>query len=270
MSTQKIALVTGANKGIGLAIVENLCSNNPKLHVLLGARDSKLGNEALRKLDKYKNVSLVQIDLNDEKSIKTAAEGVKKQYGGLDILINNAGIAWKGSAFNTEVATTTLGTNYFGTLKVCEEFFPILRENGRVVNVSSTVGKSTLGKMSESLRNKFLADDLTVDQLNGLMNKFIKDVTDGTYKKEGWPETTYGVSKAGLTMLTRVLARDNKTKGVLINSCCPGWVKTDMAGDHAQLTPAQGAETPVHLAFLSAHDAPNGKFWKDCKVQSYL
>jgi len=268
MSAQKIALVTGANKGIGLAIVENLCTNNPKLHVLLGARDLKLGNEALKKL-KFDNVSVVQIDLNDEKSIKAAAEGVKKQYGGLDILVNNAGMAWKGSAFNTEVATTTLGTNYFGTLKVCQEFFPLLRENGRVVTVSSSVGKSTLGKMSSSLRDQFLADDLTVDQLSGLMNKFIKDVTDGTYKKEGWPETTYGVSKVGVTMLTRIQARDNKIKGVLINSCCPGWVKTDMAGDKATLTPAQGALTPVHLAFLPA-DGPNGKFWQDAKVSSYV
>jgi len=269
MSVQKIALVTGANKGIGLAIVENLCTNNPKLHVLLGARDLKLGNDALKKLKTSDNVSVVQIDLNDEKSIKSAADSVKKQYGGLDILINNAGMAWKGNAFNTEVAATTLGTNYFGTLKVCQEFFPLLRENARVVNVSSTIGKSTLGKMSSSLREQFLADDLTVDKLNALMNKFIQDVTDGTYKKEGWPETTYGVSKSGLTMLTRLHARDNKTKGVLINSCCPGWVKTDMTGDKAPLTPAQGALTPVHLAFLPS-DGPSGKFWQDCKESSYV
>jgi len=270
MSQGPVALVTGANKGIGLAIVENLCTNHPKLHVLLGARDPKLGGEALKKIQgKCSNVSSIHIDLNDEKSIKSAAESVKKQYGGLDILINNAGMAWKGSAFNTEVAATTLGTNYFGTLKVCQEFLPLMRENGRVVNVSSMVGKSTLGKMSSDLRAKFLADDLTVDQLNGLMNKFIKDVTDGTYAKEGWPETTYGVSKTGVTMLTRILARDNKTKGLLINSCCPGWVKTDMAGDKAPLTPAQGAETPVHLAFLPA-DAPNGKFWQNCKESSFV
>jgi len=269
MSAQKIALVTGANKGIGFAIVENLCINNPKLHVLLGARDLKLGNEALKKLKSNDNVSVIHLDINDEKSIKSAAESVKKQYGGLDILINNAGMAWKGSAFNEEVATTTLGTNYFGTLKVCQEFFPLLRENGRVVNVSSSVGKSTFGKMSSSLRDQFLADDLTLDTLNGLMNKFIKDVANGSFKKEGWPETTYGVSKSGLTMLTRLQARDNKTKGVLINSCCPGWVKTDMAGDKAPLTPAQGALTPVHLAFLPS-DGPNGKFWQDCKVSDFV
>jgi len=218
---------------------------------------------------KSTNVSTIQLDLNDEKSIKAAAESVKKEYGGLDILINNAGMAWKGSTFNTEVATTTLGTNYFGTLKVCESFLPLMRENGRVVNVSSTVGKSTLGKMSSELRAKFLADDLTLEQLNGLMNKFIKDVTDGTYKKEGWPETTYGVSKSGVTMLTRILARENKIKGLLINSCCPGWVKTDMAGDKATLTPAEGALTPVHCATLPA-DGANGQFFQDCKLSTYV
>jgi len=214
-------------------------------------------------------VSLLQLDLNDQKSIKAAAETVKKEFGGLDILINNAGMAWKGSAFNSEVATTTLGTNFFGTLNVCQEFLPLMRENGRVVNVSSSVGKGTLGKMSEALRKQFLADDLSLDQLTALMNKFIKDVGDDTYQKQGWPATCYGVSKSGETMLTRILARDNKTKGLLINSCCPGWVRTDMAGDRATLSPAEGALTPVHLCFLPA-DGPNGKFWQDKKVSDFV
>lgn len=154
--------------------------------------------------------------------------------------------------------------------------------------VSSQSGQTSLGKMSERLRNQLMSDDLTVDELDGLMNQFIKQVGDGSWQQQGWPGNTYGVSKAGMTMLARVLARDVQTKGVSIHACCPGWIKTDMGGPSAPGLPDQGAVTPVHLALLSSSSSSadsssdesdpskqqqqqkkNGLFWVDSQVAPF-
>jgi len=93
------------------------------------------------------------------------------------------------------------------------------------------------------------------------MQKFIKDVASEKYAEEGWAKTAYGTSKVGMSMLTRILARDNQAESVLINACDPGWVRTDMAGPRASLTPDQGAITPVYLATLPNDDTRSGKFF---------
>jgi len=274
MAASRVCLVTGANKGIGLAIVENLCKNPQakNLHILLGSRSKENGEKAMEKLHSESKcgdrVSPIVIDIDDENSIQKAAEEIKSNYGGLDILINNAGMAFKGDAFDENVARTTSKTNYYGTKNACKILFPLLRPGARVVNVSSSMSVKTLSDISQNLRDQFMKDDLTIDKLDSLMEKFCKDVANGTYQQEGWNKSAYGVSKVGVSMLTRILARDNKIEGALINCCCPGWVKTDMAGDKAPLTPAQGAETPVHLALLP-EGSPNGKHWKDKEVQPY-
>lgn len=248
--SKRIALVTGGNKGIGYAIVQNLCQNQEfkEGHVILSARIKKNGDDAVEALKKegYKNVSFVQCDIDDEASVKLAAEEVKSQFGGLDILINNAGMAFKGDAFDENVAKTTLRTNYFGTKLACNFFIPIMRPGGRVVNVSSLSSNGALNKMSPQLQQKFLKEKLTTQELDNLMFDFIDAVKRGKWKEEGWPKTCYGVSKVGVSMLTRILAAQNK--GLCINACCPGWVRTDMAGLKAPLSPAEGSDTPVYCA----------------------
>jgi len=259
--------VAGANKGIGYAIVEKL-SEEKGLHVLLGSRDAARGQAAVKQLGRP-NVSLLALDVDDALSVEKAADDVKTRFGGLDILVNNAGIAWKGDAFDETVARGTLGTNYFGTLRVCQRFLPLLRAGGRVVNVSSTVGVSALRRMSAARRQQFLASDLTIDALSAIMTSFIDDVKADRWQAQGWPKTAYGVSKVGMSMLTRILARDNKTSGVLINACCPGYVRTDMAGPSASKSPAEGAETPVFLALAPAGTA-NGVFWSDKRQSDWV
>jgi len=155
---KRIALVTGANKGIGFETVKRLCGHK-NLHVILGSRTAGNAEKAANALKKdgITNFSLLQIDIDDEKSITEAAATVKKNHGGLDILINNAGMAWKGSAFNEEVARTTINTNYYGTIRVSNAFFPLLNENARVVNISSGTAPSGLRKMSAPLRQQFFS-----------------------------------------------------------------------------------------------------------------
>jgi len=230
----------------------------------LGRPASALGKKAVDELQtkhKLNNVEFQQLDITDAKSISALGSFIKTKYGGLDILVNNAGMAFKGNAFDEKVARTTISTNYFGTLAVCMELLPLVRDGGRVVNVSSTVG--TLSKLTSSqLQAKFLDPKLTIDELSALENKFILDVAKGTWKEEGWPTNTYAVSKIGVTALTRVLASMEK-RNVLINAMCPGWVATDMAGPSATLTPDQGAETAIWLSSLPPSFKTSGGFFKE-------
>eukprot|EP01006_Ploeotia_vitrea_P032499 TRINITY_DN64703_c0_g1_i1.p2 TRINITY_DN64703_c0_g1~~TRINITY_DN64703_c0_g1_i1.p2 ORF type:complete len:131 (+),score=76.80 TRINITY_DN64703_c0_g1_i1:444-836(+) len=116
---------------------------------------------------------------------------------------------------------------------------------------------------SKQLRKEFLADDLTIEQLDALMNKFIEDVDDGTWSKAGWARNTYGTSKIGVSMLTRIQGRDSND--ILHLAICPGWVRTDMGGAHASKSGSEGADTPAWAAVTNALNAKehNGTFWAE-------
>jgi carbonyl reductase 1 len=256
-----VALVTGANKGIGLAIVESLAAKRPTWTIILGSRSLSRAEEARATFSPkvQSQIDVVQLDLDSEDSVKQAADYVKERYAGLDVLVNNAGMAFKGSQFNDSVARQTIDTNYGGTLRVVNHFLPLMKAKGKIVNVSSRAGR--LSKLSSSqLVARFLEPNLTIEQLNALLDEFVAHIAADTYEKNGWPKNTYAVSKIGMSMLTRILARDHPE--LIINACCPGWVRTDMAGPNAPLTPAQGAETPVHLALLD-ENGKTGRFWYD-------
>ena len=142
---------------------------------------------------------------------------------------------------------------------------------GRVVNVSSFVSVNSLKKCSPELQQKFQSETITEEELVGLMNKFVEDTKSGVHRKEGWPDTAYGVTKIGVTVLSRIHARKlSEQRGgdkILLNACCPGWVRTDMAGPKAPKSPEEGAETPVYLALLpSDAEGPHGEFVSEKKV----
>ncbi|CAG8465107.1 2132_t:CDS:2 [Ambispora leptoticha] len=292
MSNQaKVAIVTGANKGIGYAIVRNLAlsyytssSSKHPFIIYLSARNESLGKASLeqirqefvgRKLLQNDggniDIKFLKIDLTNKETIDVAAEVVNHEHGGLDILINNAGTAFKGSAFDSNVVRTTLATNFYGTLEVCNKFIPLFRPNGRLISVSSEAG--SLRILSPELRKKFTDPELDIDGLIKLMQLFQDAVDRGTWKEEGWPTQAYAISKIGVTSLNRIFARHFKAEGkeIIVNACCPGWVKTDMAGPHALLTPDQGAETPVFLALdeETVPNAPNGELWKSKQIKEW-
>ena len=154
---------------------------------------------------------------------------------------------------------------------LCDNFCCIL---GRVVNVSSSVSLRALKSCSPGLQQKFRSDTISEQELVGLMNKFVEDTKNGVHEKEGWPNTAYGVSKIGVTVLSRIHARNlSEHRGgdkILLNACCPGWVRTDMAGPKATKSPEEGAETPVYLALLpSEAEGPHGQFVLEKKVQQW-
>ena len=269
-STKKVAIVTGGNKGIGLATVRQLCKSEFAGDVILTARSEERGVAACRALEEEGlHAKFHQLEVTDQKSVENLRDYLQREYGGLDILVNNAGIYLKKSSplSLAEKARETIKTNFTGPLIVFKALSPLLRAHARVVNVSSVAGllKQLDGSPKQSA---FAAPTLTEEQLVSLLENFVSSSEKGTEKEDGWPENAaYVVSKLGLIALTKVQSRQLQSCGggsedILVNAVCPGWVNTDMTSDRAPLTPDQGAETSVHVALLPA-GSPTGEFFKD-------
>ncbi|EGW00847.1 Carbonyl reductase [NADPH] 1 [Cricetulus griseus] len=257
-SNQVVALVTGANKGIGFAIARDLCRKFSG-DVVLTARNQARGRAAVQQLQaEGLSPRFHQLDIDDLQSIRALRDFLLKEYGGLDVLINNAGIG-------------TWPKNKPPSRK--RDFFKSAQP-GRVVNVSSTMSLDALKNCSPELQQKFRSDTITEEELVGLMNKFVEDTKKGMHEKEGWPNSAYGVSKIGVTVLSRIHARklsqQRRDDKILLNACCPGWVRTDMAGPKATKSPEEGAETPVYLALLPPDaEGPHGQFVQEKKVEQW-
>uniref|UniRef100_A0A3B1K6Y7 carbonyl reductase (NADPH) n=1 Tax=Astyanax mexicanus TaxID=7994 RepID=A0A3B1K6Y7_ASTMX len=273
----KVAVVTGANKGIGLAVVRAVCEAGFDGDVVLTARSEQLGREAVQQIRAAGHRAVFhQLDITSKSIALELQRFLKNTYGGLDVLINNAGIAYKNNAPEPfgEQAEVTMRTNFWGTLWVCQALFPILKPNARVVNVSSFVSKRSLDKCSPELQAKLRDPAITEEELCSLMNEFVAAAKRGDHESKGWANTAYGISKVGVTVLSMIQARTlTKTRageGILLNACNPGWVRTDMAGQSADKTPEEGAETPVYLALLpEGAKEPHGRFLSDKKVEEW-
>jgi NAD(P)-dependent dehydrogenase (short-subunit alcohol dehydrogenase family) len=231
--TKKIALLTGANKGIGLEIARQLAQSN--VAVLMGARDLQRGRDAASELaSEGLDVQAIQIDLNDETTIAATAEKIAATYGRLDILVNNAGIvdAADGppSVATTAAARKLMETNFLGTLAVTQAMLPLLRLSlaGRIVNLSTTLGSLAI---------------------NG-------DPTSPYYEAR---LIGYNASKAALNMLTVQLAAELKDTMIVVNAVAPGYVKTDLTGHNGFMTAEEGARLPVEYALLG-DNAVSGRF----------
>jgi len=232
MTTEKIALVTGANKGIGLEIVRQLAKAG--FRVFLTARDRQRGEEASKTLQQDGlSVEFLQLDVADETSIDKLAKELPSQIDHLDVLVNNAGIYLDASnASVLEVEPTlilqTLQTNTLGPLRLTQKLVPLLAKSnaGKVINVSSGGGQLT-------------------------------DMSD-------WAPA-YSLSKTALNAVTGMMAAALRDKHIVVNSICPGWVRTDMGGSGASRSVQQGADTVTWLATEAPSDL-TGKFLRDRKV----
>jgi NAD(P)-dependent dehydrogenase (short-subunit alcohol dehydrogenase family) len=240
---KRIALISGANRGIGLEVSKQLARGN--IEVLMGSRDPKKGASATAQLKaEGLSVASIPLDVTQQTSIDQAFELIVQQYGRLDILVNNAGILidsnessqdGKGASFfKTQLKTIrdSFETNTLGAVRLIQKFVPLMQKNkyGRIVNISSGMGQ--------------------LSEMNG-----------------GWPG--YRISKTALNAVTRIVAyelanefNEFKDTNILVNSVCPGWVKTDMGGPEAELTPTEGADTIVWLANLP-DGGPSGEFFRE-------
>ena len=205
----KVAVVTGSNKGIGLAIVRALCKQFEG-DVYLTSRDEQRGREAVERLEaEGLHPKYHQLDITDTGSVQRLKEFMVEKYGGIDVLVNNAGMAYKSAstAPALEQATVTSNCNFTGTLNMMKAFVPIARPHTRIVNVSSFVGK--LSRLtSKSLQEKFSNPALTLSDLVSLVEEFISDTREGNHIEKGWGNTFYGVTKVCVTAMTKVYARE--------------------------------------------------------------
>jgi NAD(P)-dependent dehydrogenase (short-subunit alcohol dehydrogenase family) len=230
---KRVAVVTGANRGIGLGIARQLARRGD-VQVVLTSRDEAKGRVAANQLrGEGLEVDFHVLDVTSERSVKTFAGWLESTCKRCDILVNNAGVMLdpRGSrVLDSKVKTyhDALETNLIGPLMMIQALAPLMKKNGygRIVNVSSGQGQ-------------------------------LSDMGVGT--------PAYRVSKTALNALTRTLAAELKGSGILVNTMCPGWVKTDMGGAGAPRTVEQGADTAAWLATLP-NDGPSGGFFRDRKA----
>ena len=234
MSSKKIALITGANKGIGLETARQLGGRG--ITVLAGARDEAKASQTEEELRKAGlDVHGIVIDVNSADSVQTAAARIEREYGRLDILVNNAGVMLddqkkKPSEQSLEVWRKTFETNLFGLIATTQALLPLLRKSaaGRIVNLSSILGSIHLHATPGS------------------------PVYDSKLP-------AYDVSKSAVNAFTVHLAYELKDTTIKVNAAHPGWVKTEMGGEGATMDISDGAKTSVALATIGA-DGPNGAY----------
>jgi NAD(P)-dependent dehydrogenase (short-subunit alcohol dehydrogenase family) len=228
MGEGRLALVTGANRGVGYEICRQLAQRG--LSVLLTGRREKAGRTACEELAADGlAVHFLPLDVTSPESVAAAFERIERDFGRLDALVNNAGISVEKKTPAVEVDMDTvqrvLDTNLIGAWRLCQAAAPLMRRGGygRIVNVSSGVG---------------------------------------SFSKLAGGFGAYRISKTGLNALTRILADELRDDNVLVNAMTPGWVRTHMGGIQAPRSVEEGAETAVWLATLP-DDGPTGKFFRD-------
>ena len=233
--TKKIALITGANKGIGLETARQL--GKLGITVVVGARDLAKGEAAVAELKKDGvDARAVKLDVDNPSDYEAVKKLIEKDYGRLDILINNAGIMIDNRKSNDtsktsqDVLRKTFNTNFFAVVGLTQVLLPLLKKSvaGRIVNLSSILGSNTL----HATPGSFIYDAKTF---------------------------AYDASKAALNSFTIHLAHELKDTKIKVNSAHPGWVKTEMGGEGAQLDVETGAKTSVELATLQ-DSGPNGAY----------
>jgi NAD(P)-dependent dehydrogenase (short-subunit alcohol dehydrogenase family) len=226
---KKVAVVSGGNRGIGLEICRQLAQHGD-VEVILTARDTRRGQDAVETLQtEGLDVQFQRLEVTDLNNVRRLVKHIADHKGRLDILVNNAGIyndrGLRVSEVDLGLVRQTFETNFYGPLRLCQMFLPLMERNnyGRIVNVSSSMG---------------------------------------SLQRMGGRAVGYRASKAALNALTRVLAAETEGHDILVNSVDPGWVRTDMGGERASRSVEQGADTAVWLATLPA-GGPNGGFFRD-------
>ncbi len=231
----KIALITGANKGLGFEIARQLTQAG--CTVLLGARDPARGKEAAEMLKHLGNIRAIEIDFDRPDTIDLAAKTIDTEFGRLDILVNNAGIADLSSdglpsQANIAAVERIFAINFIGTLRVTQAMLPLIKQSasGRIVNMSSGLGSLTRNSDPEKKFARLLG---------------------------------YGASKTALNMLTVQLAFELRDTRIKVNSANPGYTATDLNQHRGEQTVEEGAVVPLRLALLDDNGPTGGSFNKD-------
>ena len=259
-SVPRTALVTGANRGLGLETARQLAAGGTR--VIVTSRVAAAARAAAQALAANAPPGSVvalaaPFDVADADGIAAAADRLREEKTKIDVLVNNAGIAMDG--FNAEVARRTIEVNFFGPLRVTEALLPLIPDGGTIVMVSSGMGE--LSGVDAGLRARFTDAALSRDDLAALAREFVADVAAGRHRERGWPSSGYRVSKIALNALVRVWRPELAARRIIINAVCPGWVRTDMGGRGASRSVEKGAASIVWAATRTGE--PTGGFFRD-------
>lgn len=268
-TSQMVAIVTGSNTGIGYQIARGL---GARMKTVITSRNDERGREALaalRKADSTLDLHYHQLDITDSKSVQRFSEWISNTFGKIDVLVNNAAIAFKArdpTPFEGQTAPT-LHTNVYCTMKFTETMLPLMQTDAklggsRIVFLASQAGTSALSRCSSALQARWTSETLDKKGTYQLLTEFTDAVQDGSYRNQGWPSSNYGISKLAVIALTKHLARALRSQNILVNCVCPGYCATNMSSHRGNRSAATGSLGAIRLATLPL-DGPTGGFWFD-------
>jgi carbonyl reductase 1 len=249
----RVAIVTGANRGLGLALVRALCRQwGSEGTIYLTARNPERGRQAVELLRAEKLAPTFHaLDIADVASIQAFADHIRSRHGGVDLLIQNAAYSPLPGIPGAIQARTMMHTNNHGTARLLEAMRPLLRNGARVLVVASGFG--TLTQLPPHLQARFDTDHMTLSQLGAVMDAYVQSVERGTAQAEGWPEWINIPSKIGQVAAMRIFARElagdpTAPRDLLVDAVCPGWTVTDASRPYLEQMPNPEARTPDESA----------------------
>jgi carbonyl reductase 1 len=278
-SRGRVAVVTGANKGIGYFIALQLALSGSFQHVLLGCRDAARAAQAVDRMqqqllkeqkDAKVHISSAPLELGNEESHSAFVKHIQDKYGRVGVLVNNAGFAYKNADPTPfrEQCGPTLKVNFYGTVDLTQRMMGLLKAgvDPRVVSVASMAGR--LSQVSPALQAQFSSPALTMPSLLDLVRDYEASVLDGTHQSKGWGSSNYGLSKLAVIAATKVWARQEPS--IKFYSCCPGYCQTDMTSQRGLRDPADGARNAVTPATLPVDTLPeSGSYFADYEVAAW-
>lgn len=308
MTNNRVAVVTGANKGIGFFIALELANSGLFSNVVLGCRDKNRGQKAVRDIQKLmtkeKNPSSTEVlylplTVGDSDSHVAFHNLIQEKFGKLDVLVNNAAIMFKCESANVltiyDAKTTLLNfspifmfhpsvndptpiheqvkpildVNYRGTIDLTQTLLPLVRKGDDARMVNVASQLGYLSQISSSLQRKYTSSKLTIPELNNLVNEYEASVTRKSHRKDGYGDNCYGFSKLAVIAATKVLAREEEQNGIKVNCCCPGYCKTDLTSNRGFRDPADGAQNAFMPATISREKCPSGSFFKNYELAEW-
>lgn len=255
-------MVTGANQGIGKMVARSLAGND--FRVILACRNSDAGRATEMEFKaEGLDVKFLQLDIGDSSSITNFVSLLEEECSVVDVLVNNAAIAFKASDPTPfrEQAEPSFHVNFFGTCDLTAAMLPLLRKSlsAKIVNVASMAGHLRILNANPNLKRAY-AEVGSLSDLNVLAHAFVDEVKAGSHAAKGYPSSCYGMSKLCLIAFSKIMAKLEPL--IQVNCCCPGYVSTSMSSFKGTKTPAEGAITPTLLATL-ADKSVTGQFWSE-------